>query len=299
MKASWIAVDWGTTNFRAFLMSDTGECLDKIQQAKGLLSVAQDQFPQVFDELISRWNGIYGHLPVIMAGMVGSQQGWREVPYVHAPASAQDLANHIHSVDLLSGNKAKIVSGVRCVNAFGNPEVMRGEEIQLIGLGEIIKCDFNAILFGTHSKNAYWCDGKIENYSTVMTGELYSLLVNHSILGKSLPEQEFNKDAFIKGVEVGNKHPLNHVLFSARTFKLFEDVQDSNIHAYISGVLIGHEFILSNRLNKLYLVGSQKLASNYALALEHLNIEFDVIDGDECFLKGMTKIYSKGEINEY
>ncbi|KXI21276.1 2-dehydro-3-deoxygalactonokinase [Photobacterium sanguinicancri] len=299
MKASWIAVDWGTTNFRAFLMSDTGECLDKIQQAKGLLSVDQDQFPQVFDELISRWNGIYGHLPVIMAGMVGSQQGWCEVPYVHTPASAQDLANNIHSVDLLSGNKAKIVSGVRCINAFGNPEVMRGEEIQLIGLGAIIKCDFNAILFGTHSKNAYWCDGKIENYSTVMTGELYSLLVNHSILGKSLPEQVFNKDVFIKGVEIGNKYPLNHVLFSARTFKLFDDVQDTNIHAYISGLLIGHEFIISNRLNKLYLVGSQKLASNYALALEHLNIEFDVIDGDECFLKGMTKIYSKDESNEY
>jgi len=299
MKASWIAVDWGTTNFRAFLMSDEGECLDKIQQAKGLLSVKQEQFPQVFDELISRWSKTYGHLPVIMAGMVGSQQGWREVPYVHAPASANDLANHIHSVDLLSGNKAKIVSGVCCTNDFGNPEVMRGEEIQLIGLSEIIKGDFHAILFGTHSKNAYWHNGKIESYSTVMTGELYSILVNHSILGKSLPEQKFNKDAFIKGVEIGAKYPLNHVLFSARTFKLYDEIHNSNIHAYISGLLIGHEFTISNRLNKLYLVGSQNLASNYALALEHFNIEFDVIDGDECFLKGMTKIYSKGEINEY
>ncbi|MGR5145114.1 2-dehydro-3-deoxygalactonokinase [Photobacterium alginatilyticum] len=299
MNPSWIAVDWGTTNFRAFLMSDGGECLDKIDQAKGLLSVPQAQFPAVFDLLISRWNDCYGDLPVIMAGMVGSQQGWREVPYVQAPASAQDLANNTHSVELLSGHKAKIVSGVSCINQFGNPEVMRGEEIQLIGLNEIIKEDFQAILFGTHSKNAHWINGNIDSYSTVMTGELYSVLVNHSILGKSLPTQEFNKDAFIKGVDIGHQYPLNHVLFSARTFKLFNQVSEHYIHAYISGLLIGHEFFISNWLGKLYLVGSQKLASNYAIALDYLNIDFDVIDGDECFLKGITKIYNSGENDEY
>lgn len=299
MDPSWIAVDWGTTNFRAFLMTESGECLDKIEQAKGLLSVPKAQFPQVFDLLINHWNSTFGCLPVIMAGMVGSQQGWKEVPYVQAPVSAKDLANNTYSVELLSGHQAKIVSGVSCINQFGNPEVMRGEEIQLIGLSETVKGDFQAILFGTHSKNSRWEKGKITSYSTVMTGELYSLLTGSSILGKSLPKQSYNKDVFIKGVSLGNKYPLNHVLFSARTFKLFNDINDEFIHSYISGLLIGHELVLSSKQDKIYLVGSKKLASNYAVALDYLKINFEVIDGEDCFLKGITKIYSNGDNNEY
>ncbi len=298
METNWIAVDWGTTNFRAFLMSVNGECIDTIEQPRGLLSVEQGQYPSIFDGLIERWTQSFGSLPVIMAGMVGSQQGWLEVPYVCAPASVNDLLENIHEVELLSGNKGKIVSGVSYENGFGSFEVMRGEEVQLIGLSEIVQHDFTAILYGTHSKHAYWRNGKLDRYSTIMTGELYSILTEHSILSKSLPEQKFNEESFIKGIDIGKNHPLNHVLFSARTLRLFNEIEERHVHCYISGMLIGHEFSCVDASEKLYLIGSKKLSDIYTISLTHLNIKFEVINGDDCFLKGMNKIYNNGNNNE-
>lgn len=298
MKESWIAVDWGTTNFRAFLISDAGVCIDKIQDKKGLLSVPQDKFPATFNQLIYCWNEEFGSLPVIMAGMVGSQQGWINAPYVETPASIECITNNLSEVTLLSGDKAKVVAGISCKNGFGNYEVMRGEEVQLFGLSELVPHDFTAILYGTHSKHAYWRNGKINSYSTVMTGELFSLLVNNSILGKSLPEQKFNKSAFIKGVELGKLYPLNHILFSARTTNLFNELKEEYIHCYISGMLIGHEFSITSESEILYLIGSKSLSMNYQIALSYLNIDYEFVDGDLCFLKGMTKIFNTGVFDE-
>lgn len=298
MKSNWIAVDWGTTNFRAFLMSDTGECIDKIDTSKGLLSVEDGCFPLVFDSLIKPWIEEFKHLPIIMAGMVGSQQGWLNIPYVDAPVSIDELIKNSRKVNLVSGGVAKIIPGVRCKNNFGMSEVMRGEEVQLIGLSELIMKDFTAILYGTHSKHATWCNGKLDHYETIMTGELYSILVNYSILGKSLPNQCFDQDVFIKGVGIGSVNPLNHVLFSARTMRLFNEIDNQFIHCYISGLLIGHELKYFNRSKYVYLVGSKMLSLNYSMALEYLNINFEYIDGEKCFLKGMNKIYNSEVNNE-
>ncbi|MDP2573733.1 2-dehydro-3-deoxygalactonokinase [Vibrio penaeicida] len=296
MNGNWIAVDWGTTNFRAFLMAESGECLDSIRAKKGLLSIKGNQFSVEFDHLIGGWVKESGQLPVLMAGMVGSQQGWCEVPYTFAPASVSDMVSGIKTVSLLSGDSAKIVPGIRCQNAFGYPDVMRGEEVQLIGLSELLNQDFNAILYGTHSKHAKWKDNKLVQFSTVMTGELYSILVDHSLLGKALPKQEDNKDVFYKGVDVGINAPLNHVLFSARTFRLTNKIKQEHVHSYISGILIGHELSLIKE-EKSYLIGSKGLSKPYSDALNHLNMKHQLIDGDQCFLKGMTKIYHCG--NDY
>lgn len=298
MKASWIAIDWGTTNFRAYLMSEQGVCIDKIYHPKGLLSVEKEQFPAVFDALIKRWTEELGSLPVVMAGMVGSQQGWCNVPYKNTPICVDTLVGSTYKVELLSGSKAHIVPGVTCLNQFGIPEVMRGEEVQLVGLSNIVDGDFNAVLFGTHSKHVSWRDGQLKDFSTVMTGELYSILTNHSILAKGLPSQEFNKPAFIKGVDMSQICPLNHILFSARTLKLFEAVEEKSVFSYISGLLVGHEFTLSDKSKKIYLVGSESLSKNYEVALSHLNIESEFINGDSCFLNGMNEIYNSGLNNE-
>ncbi|MBD1557560.1 2-dehydro-3-deoxygalactonokinase [Vibrio sp. S9_S30] len=299
MKGNWIAVDWGTTNFRAFLMSESGECLDSIRAKKGLLSIKPNQFSAEFDHLIDRWITESDPLPVLMAGMVGSQQGWCEVPYASAPASVNEIVRGIKTVPLLSGAIGKIIPGIRCQNAFGYPDVMRGEEVQLIGLSELLSQDFSAILYGTHSKHAHWKNGKLIQFSTVMTGELYSILVEHSLLGKALPKQTNNNDVFYKGMDMGISNPLNHILFSARTFRLTNKIKQEHVHAFISGLLIGHELSLVNKDNKLYLIGSNHLSQPYSDALSHLNIKHQRMDGDQCFLKGMTKIYKSGNNHEY
>ncbi|WP_367989059.1 2-dehydro-3-deoxygalactonokinase [Vibrio sp. NTOU-M3] len=295
---NWIAVDWGTTNFRAFLMTSEGDCLDRISAEKGLLSITPEEYPDVFEQLTSHWTEEYGPLPVLMAGMVGSQQGWREVPYVSVPVDAKSLAKDIELVDLKNGGTAGIVCGVTCVNKFGIADVMRGEEVQLVGLQDKLKSDFFAVLYGTHSKHAHCVNGRLSRFSTVMTGELYSLLVEHSILGRALPKQLFDKEAFVTGVTTGYQHPLNHILFSARTSRLFRSIDETHVESYLSGLLIGHEFSQTESGEKAYLIGSKRLATHYSLALTHLDLEHEIIDGDECFLAGMTHIFLHGDVNE-
>lgn len=299
MTGQWIAVDWGTTNFRAFLMSESGDCLDTIQAPKGLLSVKHQQFPEEFDGLIHHWTESHGPLPVIMAGMVGSQQGWCEVPYLPAPATISDIAKGSKAVTLLPGIQAKIVAGVLCQNAFGHPDVMRGEEVQLVGLSDHLQQDFTAILCGTHSKHAVWKNDQLMHFSTVMTGELYSVLTSHSLLGKALPEQEPDEAVFNKGLDIGISHPLNHVLFSARSFRLTKDIKETHVHSYISGLLIGHELSKIDEQEEVHLVGSKGLSNRYSNALSYLNIRHQIHDGDQCFLKGMTTIYNNENCNEH
>ena len=107
-----------------------------------------------------------------------------------------------------------------------------------------------------------------------------------------------HKSAFIKGVELGKLYPLNHILFSARTTNLFNELKEEYIHCYISGMLIGHEFSITSESEILYLIGSKSLSMNYQIALSYLNIDYEFVDGDLCFLKGMTKIFNTGVFDE-
>lgn len=296
---NWVAIDWGTTNFRAFLMSETGVCLDKIEASKGLLSIKDRRFSEVLNKLLEVWNQSRNIQSILMAGMVGSKQGWSEAPYIEVPATPASFIKASISVDLDCGGKAQIISGACCNNQFALPDVMRGEEVQLIGLANLNKGnDFFAILNGTHSKHVIWKDGLLHSFNTIMTGELFSILTNNSILGKGLPKQSHDEAAFITGVDIGNKFPINQVLFSARTSHLFNKILPEHIESYISGLLIGSELSELQPKTICFIVGSQSLSQHYFNALKHLGHSPTITDGDKCFLIGMTELYQlQKEVN--
>ncbi|HFK4761015.1 TPA: 2-dehydro-3-deoxygalactonokinase [Citrobacter farmeri] len=294
MKRNWIAIDWGTTNFRAFLLKNQ-QVIASLSKPCGLLAISKGAFSDTLFQHLKPWLEEYGALPVVMAGMVGSQQGWQEVPYVSAPATAQTLRENALSLATPWGSQAWIIPGVSSASAFGLPDVMRGEEIQLMGLYALHPArEHCAILPGTHSKHAQLSHGEITHFSTLMTGELFSLLTQHSLLGRALPEQQDDSAAFVKGVLTAQAGvPFSHLIFSARTRRLNGELEPSSIHSYLSGLLIGNELSGMSAEKESWLVGSPALCKRYRFAADALQIPLRIADGDTCFLQGMGALYSQ------
>ncbi|MCC4611693.1 2-dehydro-3-deoxygalactonokinase [Xanthomonas campestris pv. esculenti] len=268
-----IAVDWGTSSLRAYLLDATGAVLEQRRGSDGILA-CQGRFAEVLTRLIADWNG-----PLLLSGMIGSRNGWVEQPYLPCPADTAALAQAMRSEDdLLPGRTLWFVPGVSTGEHDGVPDVMRGEETQLVGLiaalggGEHVAC-----LPGTHSKWARIANGQLTDFATVMTGELYAVLRQHSILGKLMDDDhaELDAAAFLQGVDrSADPGGLSHHLFGTRTLGLFERLSSAALPSYLSGLLIGHE-LREHRGDHaiVHLVGSPALAQRYALALRHLGVE--------------------------
>lgn len=293
MKNYWIAIDWGTSNFRAFLMKEH-QCLDTVSAQCGLLHVPDRQFAAALKPLIARWLALHPQLPLLMAGMVGSQQGGQEVPYVALPASSRQLAQCTASLKTPWGSPCQIVAGVSGKNEFGLPDVMRGEEIQLLGLAALHPDPQNSqyvILPGTHSKHAELHNGEILRFSTFMTGEIYSVMLSHSLLGRDVPESPEDPRAFALGVTNALHAPhLSNALFSARTLRLNGELTPAQVASYLSGLLIGAE-LYAVAGKEAWIVGSPALTERYTRAAKQLGITLTSADGNACFIQGMTQIY--------
>ncbi|MGF1733762.1 2-dehydro-3-deoxygalactonokinase [Photobacterium satsumensis] len=294
LPAHWLVIDWGTTNFRAFAMGKQGDVLDKVELSLGLLQVKEGEFAIELENVLSDWLDEYKHLPIFMAGMVGSQQGWANVDYAPTSVSARQLADKAYRFELPWGATATIVPGVSHQTENGLYDVMRGEEVQLFGLAKLTgMADLVAVMPGTHSKHAVFSKGELVEFSSYMTGELFSVISKHTILGRGLPEAEPLTDdlVFLKGVSEGQGEQLTNTLFMARTHRLFDNITDAEVLDYLSGVLIGNELkALDVKQAQVYLVGGSKLCERYQLACQELGIESTYINGDECFIAGMAAI---------
>ncbi|CAD0337660.1 2-dehydro-3-deoxygalactonokinase [Xanthomonas hortorum] len=279
-----IAIDWGTSSLRGYLLDADGTVLEQRRGSDGILA-CQGRFAEVLSTLIAGWDG-----PVLLSGMIGSRNGWVEQPYLPCPVDTDALAQAMRSYDdLLPGRTLWFVPGVSTGERHGAPDVgtgdrrsvpdvMRGEETQLVGLiaalgdGEHIAC-----LPGTHSKWAQIANGQLTGFATVMTGELYAVLRQHSILGKLMQDDhnELDSDAFLQGVDrSGEPGGLSHHLFGTRTLGLFDRLTAAALPSYLSGLLIGHE-LREHRGNQgtVHLVGSPGLSQRYAAALAHLGVK--------------------------
>src|SRR6478735_5347084 len=195
----YIAADWGTTNRRAYLIDSSGQCVDEFEDGKGVLSVEAAGFPEAVKEIRDR----LGDLPLLLAGMVGSNRGWKEAPYVPCPAGIDDLVEHLAWV----GEREAIVPGVSYIGD-GRADVMRGEEVQLLGAVANGSVDPMGLVChpGTHNKWATLRKGEISEFRTVMTGELFSLLKEHSILADLLQGPVEPNDVF--------KGAAHHAIFN-------------------------------------------------------------------------------------
>lgn len=289
MSGEWIAIDWGTSNFRAWLMAGN-DVLDKRSASCGLLHVEPGRFDSTLKMLLGEW--VESGSPMIaMAGMVGSQQGWYEVDYCPLPASTDSLLTHSKKFTTSWGSEAWIVPGIRKAPNGDIPDVMRGEEVQLFGLSLLEGIvDFRAILPGTHSKHARMKKREIVDFSTYMTGELFHVLITHSLLGRALPDAVVDDSAFLRGVAASRRNAaLSQLLFSARTLRLSGEIPPESVSDYLSGLLIGMEFCTDNT-GLVWLVGSTALTRRYQLAANAFGIQTRCIDGDRCFIAGMQSL---------
>lgn len=276
IEPALIGIDWGTTSFRAFKIGGDGSVLDRITANRGIMNVPNDDFKSSLLDLLGPWLDTK-QLPIIASGMITSRNGWFETEYMPTPTGAKELAMGLRSVQISDDLRINFVPGISC-ETNGVPDVMRGEETQIIGESPSCNSDRIYLLPGTHSKWAEVQSGRVQNFSTFMTGEIFNIICGHSILKKLMTVGEFNRQGFEKGVLTGisESHNLLQSLFSARTLPLFGKLSNYAVADYISGLLIGTEvqsqFTHLKPESSVTIIGRGDLAERYKIALDILRI---------------------------
>lgn len=271
----FISVDWGTSSFRAYLADGAGHALDEIPSGTGALALKPGEHEPYLSARIGHWP----RLPVIASGMVGARQGWLEAPYAPCPAGAEEIARAIVVAPSPTLGGVRILPGVSVFAPDGAPDVMRGEETQILGaLAASGREDGLFVLPGTHSKWARVEGGRITGFATYMTGEVFAVMKDHSVLGRMMAPAEAG-EGFARGVDAaaGLDHPgdLLHALFRARTFGLFDQLPPHQLPEYLSGLLIGAEIIAGARgMTAAVVIGSEALVTRYQAAGERLGVAF-------------------------
>jgi 2-dehydro-3-deoxygalactonokinase len=268
-----LALDWGTSTLRAWRLGEAGCVLAQRQQPWGLMHLPAGGFEAALRGITDGW--LDDGVPLIAAGMVGSAQGWREVPYVDCPAGAEALASGLLAIDAGAGLTLHVGPGVR----HPRPDVMRGEETQCLGalaLQPALAERATLLLPGTHSKWLRVAHGRIVDFQTYMTGELYALLREHSILGRParVAGPQASNEAFDRGVAALRGEPqagLSPLLFGTRALVLSGRLQAAQSLDYLSGLLIGEELRCAlaqhDAAAPLALIGDGALCARYQRAL--------------------------------
>ena len=282
----FIGVDWGTTNRRGYRIDASGACIAEFEDSKGVLAIDREGFPGAVAEIRDR----LGDLPLLLAGMIGSNRGWVEAPYIPCPAGIDDLARAL----VWAGEREAIVPGVSYLGD-GHADVMRGEEVQLLGAiaAGLIPKDGLVCHPGTHNKWVTVEGGRIARFRTVMTGELFNLLREHSILAELLRQTAEPNDAFSEGVRHAlERDDLPAELFSIRARVLLNAAAREDAASYASGLLVGADVRigLSDRRGEVVVMGRPELTCLYAAALRDAGATPIELDGERSFVSGIAKI---------
>ena len=285
-----IAIDWGTTSLRGARFGAQGQLLDQRAFARGILTVAAGEFPSVFAQCFGDWFQS-GDALCLLSGMVGSRQGWQEAAYCPCPAGFAELGQHLL---WLQAGRMAIVPGLSVQHRDGLPfeqhDVMRGEEIQIFGALALTGMqDATVVLPGTHSKWATVERGRVTQFRSFMTGEVYALLSQHSILSRTLPaDAPWHETGFRHGVLLAQQTPsVLSSIFATRTLALFDTLPAEQHASFLSGLLIGEELraMQPDSIGALLLVGSAALTPRYQCALQALGLTARSL-GDEATWAG-------------
>jgi 2-dehydro-3-deoxygalactonokinase len=290
-----IAVDWGTSRLRAMLVSAEGAILDQTSADEGIMAVPPGGFPAVLRRIIAPWLDRRGRLPVMMAGMVGSRNGWIEAPYAACPASLGDLAHRVVEVPF-DGADVRLVPGLARRDPDGTPDVMRGEETKVAGVG---LANGTIVTPGTHSKWISIRNGGIDAFASFMTGDFYAALIGHTIIGR-LAEEPEDSAGFEKGLAAARrKGGLTHQAFAARTSVLLGDMPGNRVGPYLSGLLIGSEIVNGLALDRppgeIVVVADGVFGRNYTRAFEAFGVPVRIVDPETTFITGLIRILDRVE----
>jgi 2-dehydro-3-deoxygalactonokinase len=298
----FIAGDWGTTNLRLSLVDRASQVLESVE-GPGVAQVT-GAFDTVLNGLVARWMGSHGDLRIVLCGMVGSTIGWTNVPYVPCPALPIRIADSMTAV----GNGATLIApGLSCRNRYGAPDVMRGEETQILGALQINpslqKGRHLLCLPGTHAKWVALNDGVVEEFLTAVTGELFALVNQHSVLVRSgnaanaLSESAF--DAGVQRIVHAPEAALTHLLFECRSRQVVGELPRAEAADFLSGLLVAHDVSGALRLftdiartgNTLTVIAGSGLAQRYARAMQILGVRADLVDGGRASLAGLSLLH--------
>lgn len=294
MSAALVGLDWGTTSCRAYLIGADGAVLERVTDGPGILKVENGAFGAWLDSMIGGWIATHGVMPVILSGMIGSRQGWREAPYAQCPAGADDVVRGLARFEH-DGLAVALVPGLSTENG-GMPDVMRGEETQIFGaLAASARDEGLFLLPGTHSKWAEVAGGRIVSFRTFMTGEVFGALRDHTILGRLMKGDAADAESFARGVREGSvltsAGALLNRLFATRTYGLMDRLAGAALADYLSGLLVGAEVAEATRLSNapVTIVASAALAQRYTDALRLLGRESALAPAD-CVAAGHWRL---------
>ena len=303
-NAAFVAGDWGTTHLRLYLCDSQGAVVDSRTGAG--VGGLRGNVERVFSDLAGGWESVHGGLPAVLCGMVGSTLGWREVPYIACPARVEEIATHSHRFES-GGRMISIAPGLSCRNRLQAPDVMRGEETQILGAlqsdpglasGRHLLC-----LPGTHTKWVLLRDGAVEQFQTGLAGELFDILRRHSILVNTDDASELaGGSGFAEAVNKTRRFPdadLIHLLFEVRSRQLRGELRREDAVSYLSGLIIGQDVSGAKRLfqtslpddGQIAVIGSSRLGALYVKALEAHDFCPRLIDGEMASLGGLKALY--------
>ena len=294
IKAKWIAADWGTTHMRAWAIDEKGEVLAYSESNEGMKDLQQNEFEPVLLRLIESWLDSEKVTSVMACGMVGARQGWVETPYLKTPCVPIDKIQLTVASTKDSRIQVNLVPGVM---QHKPADIMRGEETQIAGfIKENPSFDGIVCLPGTHTKWVNVRAGQIENFRTFMTGELFGVISNNTLIKHSIESEGWDQVSFDNGVIKGFDNPglIASDLFSLRSESIVNDLDSNSARATLSGLLLGVELngaISYWKDKNVILIGSELLTNNYQNGLKILGGKSLPFSLEAATLSGLTSAY--------
>lgn len=306
-RPDWIAVDWGTSNLRVWAMRGDAAPDLLTDSNRGMSRLKPDQFATVLDEACASIPDVMG-LDAMVCGMAGARDGWQEAPYLEAPLDLATLGSASALPPVTpAGLHARILPGV-CQRGRWDDDVMRGEETQLLGYCTMEPEFCGAVLLpGTHSKCAVLERGTLSRFSTAMTGELFEAISRHTVLARTLDNQQAQSAEQLEQQRLGQREGilraveapelLTSLLFQVRSSPLLSGRDRYWAHGYLSGLLIGaevsgkREWFAHQR--DVPLIGNPRLVAAYELALDLLGYVGIPIDATNATLGGLSTCIEK------
>ena len=291
--------DWGTSRLRLYLRQGKSVLDRRDGPGIGALTASPRD---TFLDLVGDWREA-GPSQALLCGMVGSRNGWQEAAYAPCPAGAADIRERLLHIDA-DGLPVAIVPGLSCHNALGGPDVMRGEETQILGAlslnPELAKGRHLLALPGTHTKWVVVEDGAIVSFLTAPVCEIYALLREHSILAKAAPgDGPESPEGFARGVaRIVEQGParLPHLIFETRSRQLLDGLPKDEAMGFLSGLLIASDTATTSswfgNLGQVSLIGAPALSALYAQAIAAHGGSSVAVDGDSAVLAGLTTLSS-------
>jgi 2-dehydro-3-deoxygalactonokinase len=297
-QAAYIAIDWGTTSFRLWAIAADGTVLKEVLQGKGMASLKPGDYKHVLDETL-QLQGLNRELPTLICGMAGARQGWQEAVYIETPASLDEVAGKCIAV-AGTDDMVRIVPGLAQRDKAA-PDVMRGEETQILGAVASGRTAGTFCMPGTHSKWVQLKGSIVTGFSTWMTGEVFKLLGEQSVLSQTIqkdvgsPHEYTEFEIAVRETIEAPQSVLNS-LFSVRSQPLlFDGVTPQAMYQRLLGLLIGLEIAgnASGVNDKVCLVATGQLAKTYSHAFAAAEIDCDVLDANDMVRAGLHKVASQ------